>query len=171
MLLAQPTPARHEAESHYPMNPMRTIITLTVLGPFAKDQNRNTRPRLHAPDMRRAMVLVRPNDPPAHLHGRLTDSVMRLGGGAVVQISNVIDAILLDLQLTDPRTNPHAGTHHRRHWTLKAAWDDPFADPYDRRAVRMHLVREPALKTQRQGPGPTHAPHPAITSLHRVGLS
>lgn len=64
----------------------------------------------------------------------MIDTIIRLAGSPVVEVSLVIDRILADLSRHPPPW------HARSSWTLAEVPGDPFADPYDRRTTTLAMI-------------------------------
>jgi hypothetical protein len=131
------------------MRTLQKTIILTVLG---ADPSLSDVPELsHNPgvvcgtdrrlaDIRRGMIVVRTGDDTRDLHRRLTDSIIRLAGGAAADAGLLAGKILAEL-----RRASWSDTTHRA-WTLAHIWDGPRNDPYAPRLSRLRLVDTPTRR-------------------------
>lgn len=141
-------------------------ITLTVLGCSQKSSSTGSaRQRRGAAHARRARLVVRPGEVHGRLRLRLIDTIIRLAGSPVVEVSLVVDRILADL------SRHHPSWPARSSWTLAEVPGDPFADPYDRRTTTLALIDTPvgtALPHRLLTPAIHHVP---VQADRRVCLS
>lgn len=88
-------------------------------------------------DIRRAMIVVRPDDDTRDLYRRLLDSITRLAGGAAADADRLAGQIFHDLRRT---ARADAANHN---WTMAHIFDGPSSDPYAPRLSRLRLVDAP----------------------------
>lgn len=131
------------------MQTLQKTIILTVLG---ADPSLNDGPKIsHSPgvvcetdrrlaDIRRGMIVVRTGDDTRDLHRRLTDSIIRLAGGAAADAGLLAGKILAELRRASWSDTPI------RAWTLAHIWDGPRNDPYAPRLSRLRLVDTPTRR-------------------------